>query len=418
MASRKLATPYSSWIAGGAALLVALLALFFIYNRLGGVLLFTMRSNSPTIASDLVLADFDADGDLDLYLALHGHELTAPDQVWLNQGGKQGGVAGVFGDSGQRLGDHHSRSATPGDINGDGHLDVMVGGWGVHYYTGDGAGNFSGPRSLARLLPDGAEINPALALGDLNGDGLVDAFAGGCCGAFVTSGGPLASMTALPISSAIWLNGDGAGNIGQQLPLPPVMDVALGDADMDGDLDAFIATGDARDTRGRTAGRPNLLWLNDGNGVFHDSGQQLGASAARAVVVGDVDGDGFLDAIVGHDRGAQVWLNDGRGAFTATTQALRGERTRWLFVEDLDGDGDLDLFLGDYKSAQLWFNDGSGQFQTRGRPIRYESHQAIALADVTAGGAVEIIVAGVDGYRVWQRQADGTFSPTPLTPID
>lgn len=418
MALQKKLRPHSSWIAAIFALLALLVALVVVWNLLGVAWFITASASTPTLTSDLVLADFDADGDLDVYLAMHERELTAPDRLWLNQGGKQGGATGAFRDSGQRLGDHHSRSATPGDINGDGHHDVMVGGWGVHYYTGDGAGQLSGPRHLARLLPDGAEISPALALGDLNGDGRVDAFLGGCCGAFETPGGLFAPVTALPLNSAIWLNNNSGGAAGQRLPLPPVMSAVLGDLDGDSDLDAFIATGDRHDGQGQTARQPNLVWLNDGAGVFHDSGQQLGAAPAHAVVLGDIDGDGSLDAVVGDREFAEVWLNDGRGRFSATGQRLRGGPTRWLFLEDLDGDGDLDLFLGNPTTARLWLNDGSGQFQPHRRRIRYESHQALALGDVTGDGRVDIFIAGVDGYQVWQRQGDGSFSAGPVTVME
>lgn len=408
MTLRKKMSPYASWIAGIFTLFAALLALVVVWYILGLASLIMGWAGTPTLASDLVLADIDADGDLDIYLAMRESELTAPDQVWLNQGGKQGGVAGAFRDSGQRLGDHHSTTAALGDINVDGHPDVMVGGWGLHFYTNDGSGQLSGPHHLTRILPDGAEIRPALAMGDLNGDELVDAFVGGCCGVFVTSGGPLASMTALPLSSAIWLNNSG-GETGQKLPLPPVMDVALGDLDGDGDLDAFVATGNARDAQGRTAGQPNLVWLNDGTGVFHDSGQQLGDAPAQAVALGDVNGDGSLDAVVGNRNAAEIWLNDGHAGFSASGQRLRGGLARWLFLEDLDGDGDLDLFLGNTKSARLWFNDGTGQFRSDRQRIRYGRHQALALGDVNTDGHVDILAAGVDGYRVWQGQGDGNW---------
>ncbi|HIC23556.1 MAG TPA: VCBS repeat-containing protein, partial [Planctomycetes bacterium] len=50
--------------------------------------------------------------------------------------------------------------------------------------------------------------------------------------------------------------------------------VALGDLDADGDIDAFIANKN---------GQGNTVWINDGYGNFTDSGQALGSSKSRGV---------------------------------------------------------------------------------------------------------------------------------------
>ena len=88
---------------------------------------------------------------------------------------------------------------------------------------------------------------------------------------------------------------------GQALGNSASQSVALGDLDGDGDLDAMVAN---------PGNQPNAVWTNDGNGTFTDSGQALGNSASLSVALGDLDGDGDLDAMVANfDDPNTVWFN-------------------------------------------------------------------------------------------------------------
>ena len=111
--------------------------------------------------------------------------------------------------------------------------------------------------------------------------------------------------------------------------------------DSDGYLDAFVSNSDA-----------NKVWINNGSGIFTDSGQALGNSYSHNADFGDLDGDGDLDAFVANFAGIpdKIWLNNGKGIFTDSGQSLGNSSSLDVDLGDFDGDGDLDAFVvGDYR---------------------------------------------------------------------
>ncbi len=297
-------------------------------------------SDPMIFATQVALGDLDGDNDLDAFIGMASAPgLGSPGQVWLNDGN------GNFTDSGQRLRCRYSE-ARLGDLDGDGDLDAFAAGGEV--FLNDGHGNFvdSGQR-----FGSGAWL--AVALGDLDGDEDLDAYLQG----------PNLGQ------GRVYLN-DGEGNFtdtGQQLGpgRGTVSTVQLGDLDNDGDLDAFVAYGDPRDGY-----LSNEAWLNDGQGNFTDSGQRLGSMISRWVELGDLDGDGDLDAFVANGTGNsgqpnRVWLNDGQGIFSQYPQDLGRSGSVSVSLGDLDGDGDLDALVGQLRLSsttnvwnRVWINLG------------------------------------------------------------
>ena len=190
---------------------------------------------------------------------------------------------------------------------------------------------------------------------------------------------------------------------GNSLGSSQSLDVSLGDLDGDGDLDAFVANG----------GQANKVWLNNGSGIFLDSGNSLGSSYSYDVSLGDVDGDGDLDAFVAnYDQANTVWLNNGLGFFTDSGNSLGSSSSVGVFLGDVDGDGDLDAFVANYDEAnKVWLNNGLGFFIDSGNSLGSSLSVGASLGDVDGDGDLDAFVANDFGAnKVWLNNGSGSFT--------
>jgi len=283
-----------------------------------------------------------------------------------------------------------------GDLHGNGSLDAIL----VNFEEGEMGGELitecaEVPSDFVFPAHSEGATSQVFAFRDGNRDGIPEDFIAGCCG-----GGTMMMNYATLFSNH-------RSCLGTEYP----MAAALGDLNGDGTLDAFLAK-----ARTRTqATVSNQIWLNDGLGNFADSGQRLGNVESYSVVLDDLNGDSFLDAVVGNIRGGEIWFNDGQGNFTIGKQRLGSGMTNTIFVSDLDGDGYLDLFLGSYTSIRVWLNDGTGRFKS-GQRINYDRYDAVSVGDVTDDGLMDLFVGGPDSYQVWRGDGDGRFSAYGRSP--
>ncbi|MCK5212307.1 MAG: VCBS repeat-containing protein [Dehalococcoidia bacterium] len=137
--------------------------------------------------------------------------------------------------------------------------------------------------------------------------------------------------------------------------------VSLGDLDGDGDLDAVFANIPAR----------SEVWMNDGTGRFTNAYKNIG-DKARGMGIGDLDGDGDLDLLMSPASSSdpsRVYLNDGSGGFTVAAQDLGDTAipANCMSLFDVEGDGDLDAGIYyplSQRQTRLYLNDGTGHFTT------------------------------------------------------
>jgi len=141
--------------------------------------------------------------------------------------------------------------------------------------------------------------------------------------------------------------------------------IVLGDLDGDGDLDAVQANQGHFNSR---------VLLNDGTGQFIETDQRL-TQNGHGVDLGDLDGDGDLDVFIacayafGRSMPSKIYFNDGTAWFTDSQQDLDDTSISANLVQlvDIDVDSDLDAFvayltLGREFLSRVYLNDGSGRF--------------------------------------------------------
>jgi hypothetical protein len=321
-------------------------------------------------------ADFDNDGDLDLYVLNYG-----PNVFYRNNGD------GTFTDISESSGLDNARwslSAPWFDYDADGWLDVYV----VNYLQYDGgkfrafypAQGYPGPLSYSGQ-PDALYHN--------NGDG---------------------TFTEVTEAAGV-LNADGRGMSGTVV-----------DLDNDGLLDIYVAN-DAME---------NYFYRNLGNGRFENDGLLRGLAfgeggqgvSSMGPTTGDVNRDGWLDVFI-PDMGYSCLLMNGEGFFDDRTAEAKlalvcGQYTGWGGVLcDADNDGHLDVFVAN-GHAHFEFpeedvivrNDGQGSFvdvaDEAGSYFR-EKHvsRGATYADFDNDGDLDLLVVNLNDHPALLRNDGG-----------
>ncbi|MBV9080367.1 MAG: VCBS repeat-containing protein, partial [Elusimicrobia bacterium] len=369
----------------------------------GGGFSQTTLSGAGLKDSALALVDLNRDGSLDLVESGVDGSGATVSKIYLNNG------AGVFTSTTSTLPGFSRGAFAVGDMDGDGDLDIVAAGAGL-----DGIYEFENVvhGSTFQLVPHkiynvALSSGVALALADVDGNGLMDIAAAGWDGSYprmmilsqTTRGG-------FDVLTEPFGNQDGYTNAS----------LAWGDFNQDGKWD-LAAMGQRKASNGETS---IFEQKSDGSFVQHTLSVALhsNGSGSNALAVADLNNDGFPDvAVAGYNpTGTQghvsVFINDGQGFpngfLTWPAQEYlspNGLTHASVAAGDVDNDGDVDLVMNGLNGAN--------------RTITYLRNYSVesGLPPITAPSAIDLHYAllGTQAAFDWALVNGATDGPRKVS---
>lgn len=378
--------------------------------------------------------DMDRDGDMDLlaeqvfsYVRYFENQGSAVDPRFVAVGDS------VRDDTGAALFSDRQNIPNITDIDCDGRWDLFLGrvdGTVTRYEEVPGAGlprfefvtnRFQGIEIVNQI---GGSMHGAnsMAFADVDGDNDQDLFWGdffepgvlfiqnsGTCQSPALATAPESVQTTPELTTS-----------GFNVPVPV-------DLDADGDLDLVLGVLGGAFNPNRSVA-DNLYYYEtaaDGSRQLRTrrliDGIDIGSESA--IAVGDVDGDGDSDILLGNkldpsfaeqaaagqsvEQTSRMYLLENTGSPTSPSFSLRGPIDLGQFyhyapdLADMDGDGDLDLLMGTWRhGVHLLTNDGSGQFTMADSAIAVlgrGSNATPAAGDLDGDGDLDLIVGESSG---------------------
>lgn len=292
-------------------------------------------------------------------------------------------------------------AAAFGDVNGDGYPDLMISGSNRDFeqktllFINDGEGYFTPSSSQFMGL-----VYSSIAMGDVNGDGHTDILISG-----------MNFNTQSPNTLLYLNNGDGTFTTHPNIPFLPVFygKVELIDLNGDGHLDVF-SSGTYEDADYNMFCSTNI-YFNDGAGNFTLSGNSLQGFAMGGADFADLNGDGHTDIfIIGGDSEtdqnvAKLYFNDGNGNFTASAEEFVGLIYSDVAIADVNGDGYPDILVGggfsdNSHGITLYLNNGDATFTiVEGLNLSSGDGMKLSFADIDGNGTPDLLMTRlVDEY--------------------
>ena len=290
-----------------------------------------------------------------------------------------------------------AQNAAVGDFNGDGIVDAALTAKGnnVAVYLANSDHSLRAPVNYA------VEFGPSSVIAvDFNGDGKLDL-----------------AVTNVDSNNVSILLGNGDGTFRPAVNYaagPGPASIAVGDFNGDGKPDLAITDLGAF---GSPSGGVTIL-ISKGDGTFKPAVTTPLDASPLAVVSADFNGDGKADLAVAHSSSnyVSILLGNGDGTFQAAIKSDAGIGPIHLGYGDFNGDGKMDLAVIHRSTDILSVLTGKGD-GTFAAPVNYlsgASPETVSVVDIHGDGKLDLLAGGGANYlAALIGNGDGTFQAPP-----